>query len=126
MSDVFGSKRVCGGLRIRRNGSAVDGQMTLTLIEARPTGDSAALLLRDNHVGARIRRIRLERGMKQDALAYDARLSTTTISAIENGRTLPSAYSLLRIAQALGVPVDMLTAPTGENVSGIPTIDTHK
>lgn len=49
--------------------------------------------------------LREERGLTQEALADAAGLHATYISGIERGHRNPSWESMLRIAQALDVPL---------------------
>ena len=56
-------------------------------------------------IGENIRRIRKEKGMSQEELAYQSGLYRTYIGHLENGRYSPSAYILYRIAQALKVEI---------------------
>ena len=55
-----------------------------------------------NRVGA----LRAERGLTQAALAEACGVSRKTINTVERGRFVPSAVLALRIAAALGVPVE--------------------
>jgi transcriptional regulator with XRE-family HTH domain len=50
-----------------------------------------------------LRRLRLARGLSQDALAADAGVFQKLISGIENGRANPELDTLGKIAAALGV-----------------------
>jgi transcriptional regulator with XRE-family HTH domain len=50
-----------------------------------------------------MRRLRLAKGLSQDALAADAGLFQKLISGIENGRANPELDTLGKIAKALGV-----------------------
>ena len=50
-----------------------------------------------------VRRLRLAKGLSQDALAADAGLFQKLISGIENGRANPELDTLGKIADALGV-----------------------
>jgi transcriptional regulator with XRE-family HTH domain len=50
-----------------------------------------------------VRRLRLAKGLSQDALAADAGLFQKLISGIENGRANPELDTLGKIAKALGV-----------------------
>ncbi len=51
--------------------------------------------------GASVRRLRLEAGMSQEALATAASLDRTYVSGIERGRRNPSLEIIERIAAAL-------------------------
>jgi len=64
-------------------------------------------------IGATIRHLRKERGMKQEALALEAGYgSRSAIASIENGFILPSLDKTIDIARALGVSVASIV---GEN-----------
>lgn len=56
----------------------------------------------------RLRNIREERGVSQEALAERLKVSRQTVSKWETGQVRPSADNLARLSQALGVPVDAL------------------
>ncbi len=56
----------------------------------------------------RIRSIRAEQGISQEALAELLDVSRQTISKWENGQVRPSAENLARLSHALGVSVDAL------------------
>lgn len=58
-------------------------------------------------IGAIIKKIRLEKGIKQIELARMAGISNTYLSDIESGRTIPSLKTLTKIARALGVENDL-------------------
>ncbi len=53
--------------------------------------------------GRRLREIRKERGLTQEALAESADLSGNYISDLELGLKVPSLTILVRLSQALGV-----------------------
>lgn len=61
-------------------------------------------------VGKKIQEIRLNRGLTQVELVgkIEGEIDTTNISRIEAGRTNPTVYTLFRIAEALGVPLNEL------------------
>lgn len=56
------------------------------------------------HIGAHIIRFRTSSGLTQDELAADTGIDSSNIRAYENGRAMPSVHTLMRIADALGVP----------------------
>ena len=63
--------------------------------------------------GERIREIREKRGLRQDQLASQAKISKSFLSEIENNNRNVSSQALLRIANILGASVDYLL--TGES-----------
>jgi transcriptional regulator with XRE-family HTH domain len=60
-------------------------------------------------IGERIRKARLAKKIKQSALDADAELPRSSISKIELGNREITTNELIRIARALGTPVDSLT-----------------
>lgn len=66
-------------------------------------------------IGRNIRRYRLEKGLKQKALAEMVNLTDQHISHIENATTQLSLPSLVAIANALGVDCNSLL---GESLTG--------
>jgi transcriptional regulator with XRE-family HTH domain len=67
--------------------------------------------------GHRLREIRKERGLTQEALAESADLSGNYISDLELGLKVPSLTILVRLSQALGVATpDLLRDFTREAV----------
>jgi transcriptional regulator with XRE-family HTH domain len=61
-------------------------------------------------LAAKLRELRLERGITQERLAFLAKLHPTYISMLENGRKSPTVDALERIAQALDVRVSTIFA----------------
>ena len=61
-------------------------------------------------VGKKIQEIRLNKGLTQVELVgrIEGEIDTTNISRIESGRTNPTVFTLFRIAEALGVPLNEL------------------
>jgi transcriptional regulator with XRE-family HTH domain len=59
-------------------------------------------------VGRRVRRIRREQDLTQASLAAAAGMAKNSINKVERGHMNPSAESVVRIADALGVPVGAL------------------
>ncbi len=55
-------------------------------------------------VGLNLRKFRLERGLSQEALAFECGLHRTYISGVERGVRNPTILVLEEIALALGVP----------------------
>lgn len=65
-------------------------------------------------IGKNIKRIRLEKGLTQVDLVgkIEARIDTTNISRIEQGRTNSTIHTLFKISQALEVPLsEICTIP---------------
>lgn len=52
-------------------------------------------------VGGNVRRLRKDKGLTQEQLAFEAQLDLTYIGGIERGRRNPSVLVLGRIAEAL-------------------------
>ncbi len=61
-------------------------------------------------VGKRIKEVRLQKGISQADLVgrMEGNIDATNISRIEAGRTNPTVFTLFRIAEALGVPLNEL------------------
>ena len=59
-------------------------------------------------MGAKIRKLREAKGVRQGELASRARISREHLNRLEAGRYDPSVGTLTRIAKALGVPVTEL------------------
>lgn len=61
-------------------------------------------------VGRNVRRLRQERGLTQEQLAFESRVDLTYVGGIERGRRNPSLLVIARLAAALDVtPADLLT-----------------
>lgn len=56
----------------------------------------------------RLHDLRAERGLTQAALAEKVGVSRKTINTVENGVFVPSALLALRLARALGCPVEAI------------------
>jgi transcriptional regulator with XRE-family HTH domain len=61
----------------------------------------------NRHVGARIRAIRLKKGITQDQLAELTGLNRVHLYRLENGRQSMTLKTLQRIAETLGVQVEI-------------------
>ena len=59
-------------------------------------------------VGARIRKVRLEKGLSQEALALAAGLDRSYVGGVERGERNIAVVNLMRLARALAVPVSTL------------------
>ena len=55
-----------------------------------------------------VRRLRLQKGMTQEELAFAAEIDLTYMGGIERGRRNPSLLVMGRIAEALSVPLPKL------------------
>jgi len=62
-------------------------------------------------VGGHIRRLRLERGLTQEALAFDSGVDRTLLVDVEKGRRGLLYERLCDVAAALDVPVSELFDP---------------
>ena len=60
------------------------------------------------YLAANIKAERIRKNLKQDELAYLAKVSPRTISQIEQIKQTPSAFIVYDIANALGIPLDDL------------------
>lgn len=66
-------------------------------------------------VGSNVRRLRKERGLTQEQLAFEAGLDLTYIGGIERGRRNPSLLVMARVAEALGSSlIELLRADVSE------------
>jgi len=63
-------------------------------------------------LGARIKGLRVERGLQQRQLAEKAGMTPSMVSQIEADRLTPSLPTLGKLAAALGVPIASLFEPT--------------
>lgn len=59
-----------------------------------------------NLLGRRIARLRKERRLTQDKLSEKAEISNNYLSNIENGRSIPSLETLVRLCEAMEVTPD--------------------
>lgn len=54
-------------------------------------------------LGRNVRRYRDEKGLSQEALAFDADLHRTYVSGVERGKRNPTVLIVAKLADALGV-----------------------
>ena len=59
-------------------------------------------------LGRNVRRLRHQRGLTQEQLAFEAEIDLTYVGGIERGRRNPSLMVMARIADALNVPLPKL------------------
>jgi transcriptional regulator with XRE-family HTH domain len=59
-------------------------------------------------LGKNIRRLRQQKGLTQEELAFEAEIHLTSIGRIERGKRNPSLLVMASIADALSVPLSML------------------
>ena len=65
-------------------------------------------------IGARIRRVRLERGWTMRELAYVSGMAYGTLTAFESGHRVPRLSNVLALAVALRRSIDFLLLGKGE------------
>lgn len=70
-------------------------------------------------VGLNVKRCRQEKGLSQEALAFEAKLHRTYISGVERGVRNPTVTVLEGIAVALGVPSSSLLDEIGSSPSSV-------
>lgn len=63
----------------------------------------------DNELGARIRTLRKDRGLSQEALAQALEVSRQAVTKWEDGSSLPSTVNLFALSDFFGVPLAELT-----------------
>lgn len=78
--------------------------------------------MEEQTLGSRIRNIRTQSGISQEALADLTQLSVRTIQRIETGETSARGDSLQRIATALNVDIKDLTATPSATASTTPVL----
>ncbi len=62
-------------------------------------------------VGANLRRLRVERHLSQERLAFDAGVDRSHVGGMERGEENPTVDVLDKLANTLAVPVGELLAP---------------
>lgn len=73
----------------------------------------------DNELGTRIRALRKERGLTQEALAQALEVSRQAVTKWEDGSSLPSTANLFALSGFFGVPLAELTG-TPEGAASLP------
>ena len=69
----------------------------------------------DNELGTRIRALRKERGLSQEALAQALEVSRQAVTKWEDGSSLPSTANLFALSGFFGVPLAELTGTPDGN-----------
>lgn len=69
----------------------------------------------DNELGTRIRTLRKERGLSQEALAQTLEVSRQAVTKWEDGSSLPSTANLFALSGFFGVPLAELTGTPDGN-----------
>lgn len=69
----------------------------------------------DNELGARIRTLRKEHGLSQEALAQALEVSRQAVTKWEDGSSLPSTANLFALSGFFGVPLAELTGTPDGN-----------
>lgn len=59
-------------------------------------------------LGKNVRKLRQQRGITQEKLAFEAEIDLTYVGGIERGKRNPSLLVMARIAKALSVPLTKL------------------
>lgn len=70
--------------------------------------------------GKVLRRLRLEVGLTQEQLGFEAELRRTYVSILELGQQQPSLSSILKLAKALGCSAQELIAAVEAELSDDP------
>jgi len=58
--------------------------------------------------GKRIRELRLERGLSQEALAFKSGMHRTYLGSVERGERNPSLKNIAAVAKALGISLSQM------------------
>ena len=64
--------------------------------------------MKEKSIGEKVREYRLKKGMTQDTLAAELRVSSQAVSKWENGQTMPDISLLLPLSRALEIGVNDL------------------
>ena len=77
-------------------------------------------------VGTNLRRLRLQRHLSQETLAFEAEVARAYMSGIERGQENPSIEVLHRLALSLGVSVGEFFTPVTEREAGLRNLPRRK
>ena len=67
-------------------------------------------MTRSDHIGERIRLLRLQKGLSQEQLAPNANMNTSYLGQLERGSKNPTLPTLEKIARGLEINVEALIA----------------
>lgn len=71
-------------------------------------------------VGSNVRRLRVERNIPQERLAFDAGVDRSYVGGVERGEENPTVDILDKLAATLDVPIaELFVTPTGEIGKGL-------
>lgn len=79
-----------------------------------------------NSLGERIRQLRKERGLSQEALAAALEVSRQAVTKWEDGSSLPSTANLFALSGFFGVPLSELTGTPEEAVISTAAADAQR
>jgi transcriptional regulator with XRE-family HTH domain len=77
---------------------------------------NAALITRERIIGANIRRLRKQKGLKQKDLSAQTKIAQANLSKIERGKQMPRPSTLRIIARILGVQPYQLEETTRDEM----------
>jgi transcriptional regulator with XRE-family HTH domain len=77
-----------------------------------------------DHLGSRLKRLRLDAGLSLRELARQAEVSPSFVSQIENGKSQPSVATLYTFSRLLNVPVDELFGEEESEGPALPPSET--
>jgi DNA-binding XRE family transcriptional regulator len=77
-------------------------------LQVAPRGSDPAMRDWRLILGKNVRRLRKQKGLTQEQLAFEAEIDLTYIGGIERGKRNPSLLVMSRIADALSVPLPKL------------------
>jgi transcriptional regulator with XRE-family HTH domain len=63
-------------------------------------------MIKENQIGKRIRKLRIERNITQQVLADEVNITKGYLSKIENSQSSPPVSTLLSLAKALGIEIN--------------------
>lgn len=75
--------------------------------------------------GKVLRQLRIDAGLTQEQLGFDANLRRTYVSILELGQQQPSLTTIMKIAGALGVRASELIGAVEDELSQSVRVETH-